>query len=310
MPNKKTINMKKVVCFGEILWDVLIDGKKPGGAPMNVAYHLNRLGMESYMVSKVGNDPLGDELRGFLKRMGLSTQYIQVDDVNSTSEVIATMGENHEMNYEIIQPVAWDFIKYNTETASLIESADLMVFGSLVARNEATRKTLYELIDHAKLKLFDVNFRAPHYTKSTIDYLLKKADIVKLNNHELQIIGEWLGEKTGREQEGVTLLQEKYQIEEIIVTKGGDGASYYTVTERHDYKAYPVTIRDTVGSGDSFLAAFVAQKLKGQSIDDTLDYAAALGAYVTSQSGANPDYKASDLDRFIWEKQLERVKWK
>ena len=301
--------MKKVVCFGEVLWDVLPDGKKPGGAPMNVAYHLNRLGIESYMVSRVGDDPLGEELTMFLKKMGLSTEYIQLDEDEKTSEVIATEGANHEMSYEIVQPVAWDFIRFDRKTATLVETIDLLVFGSLAARNGLWRATLYELAEHAKLKLFDVNFRAPHYEQATIEYLLHKADIVKLNNHELQIIASWFGDNGDREQESVNRLQDKYRIGEIIVTKGGEGASYYTPMARYDFKAYPVIVKDTVGSGDSFLAAFVAQKLFGKSTEDILDYAAALGAYVTSQAGANPDYKGTDLARFMWQKQLEQLKW-
>ncbi|WP_134089964.1 carbohydrate kinase [Olivibacter sp. XZL3] len=301
--------MKKVVCYGEVLWDMLPEGKKPGGAPMNVAYHLNRLGLESYVVSRVGADPLGEELTMFLKKMGLTTDYIQVDADHKTSEVIATEGANHEMSYDIVQPVAWDFIVSDTETSTLIESADLMVFGTLAARNEVSRTTLYELIEHAKLKLFDVNFRAPHYEQSIVDYLLRKADIVKLNNHELRIIASWLGGDGDNEQESINRLQDVYGIGELIVTKGGDGASYYTLTERYDYKAYSVIVKDTVGSGDSFLAAFVAQKLLGKSIEDMLDYAAALGAYVTAQAGANPDYKTTDLAHFMWRKQLEQLKW-
>lgn len=301
--------MKKVVCFGEVLWDVLPEGKKPGGAPMNVAYHLNRLGIASYMVSRVGDDPLGEELTMFLKRMGLSTEYIQLDKDQKTSEVIATEGANHEMSYEIVQPVAWDFIRFDSQTVNLVENADLMVFGSLAARSELSRATLYDLIAHAKLRLFDVNFRAPHYEQATIEYLLDKADIVKLNNHELRIIASWFGDEGGQEHEQVNRLQDKYKIGEIIVTKGGEGASYYTPMERYDFKAYPVIVKDTVGSGDSFLAAFVAQKLLGKSTEDILDYAAALGAYVTSQAGANPDYKSSDLVRFMWQKQLEQLKW-
>lgn len=301
--------MKKVVCFGEVLWDVLPEGKKPGGAPMNVAYHLNRLGIASYMVSRVGDDPLGEELTMFLKKMGLSTEYIQLDKDQKTSEVIATEGANHEMSYEIVQPVAWDFIRFDRQTANLVENADLMVFGSLAARSELSRATLYDLIAHAKLRLFDVNFRAPHYEQATIEYLLDKADIVKLNNHELRIIASWFGDEGGQEHEHVNRLQDKYKIGEIIVTKGGEGASYYTPMERYDFKAYPVIVKDTVGSGDSFLAAFVAQKLLGKSTEDILDYAAALGAYVTSQAGANPDYTSSDLVRFMWQKQLEQLKW-
>ncbi|QNL49345.1 carbohydrate kinase [Olivibacter sp. SDN3] len=302
--------MKKVVCFGEVLWDVLPDGKKPGGAPMNVAYHLNKLGIDSSMVSRVGNDEAGKELTEFLTKMGLSIDYVQVDARYHTSEVIATMGDNHEMRYDILKPVAWDFITYTAPLEKLVTAADVMVFGSLVARNQETRDTLYRLLDHARFRLFDVNFRAPHYQRETVEYLLHKADAVKLNEHELLIITDWMNARAKDEHTAVSTLQEQYGLSEVIVTKGAGGASYYTLESRHDYRAYPVTVKDTIGSGDSFLAAFLAKKLFGKSIDDMLDYAAALGAYVTAQSGANPDYRTTDLQRFMWEKQLERVKWK
>jgi len=302
--------MKNVVCFGEVLWDILPSGRKPGGAPMNVAYHLRRLGVESYIVSRVGNDIYGEELKALLVGMGLSTTYVQTDTVYKTSEVIATPSKNNEMLYEIVKPVAWDFITADEDNHSLIKQADMFVFGSLVARNDVTRETLFTLLDQARFKLFDVNFRPPHYTRDLIEYLLKKADAVKLNEGELAIIGSWLADKKETASESIARIQDHYQLAEIIVTKGGEGASYYTLNERYDYQAYPIEIKDTVGSGDSFLAAFIAQKLLGKPIDDILDYAAALGAYVTSQDGANPDYRLTDLNRFIWEKKLERAKWK
>lgn len=297
---------KSVVCFGEILWDILPQGRRPGGAPMNVAYHLNRLGIKSTMISRVGDDAIGKELRDFLKGIGLGTEYIQCDPEYRTSEVIATIGKDEEVNYEIVSPVAWDFITYDSVFDRLLEESDMLVFGSLAARNEMTRNTLYQLLDKAKFKLFDVNFRDPHYTKETVDYLLRHSDAVKLNSNELQIIGEWLGNSTGKEQKSINLIQENYGMKEIIVTKGSQGVSYYTLTERYDYAAYKVEVNDTIGSGDSFLAAFISQKLKGEPIEDILDYAVALGAYITSHSGANPEYRLTDLNHFIWKKKLER----
>jgi len=296
--------IKRVVCFGEILWDVLPADRKPGGAPMNVAYHLNRLGVKSTMISRVGDDAIGRELQGFLKDIGLDIEYIQCDDEHRTSEVIATIGENDEVHYEIVFPVAWDFIKYEKRFDSLLEQTDMLIFGSLAARNETTRDTLYQLIDKADFRLFDVNFREPHYTRETVDYLLKHSDTIKLNSNELQIIGGWLGNTADKERDSIQLIQEEYSIKEIIVTKGGQGVSYYTLTERYDYGAYSVKVNDTIGSGDSFLAAFITQKLNGKPIEDMLDYAVALGAYVTSQAGANPAYQIQDLNHFIWKKKL------
>jgi len=302
--------MKRVVCFGEVLWDVLLDGRKPGGAPMNVAYHLNKLGIQGDVISRVGNDVAGKELLHMLSKIGLSTRYIQRDEVHKTSEVLARMDNKQEMHYEIVKPVAWDFIVYDEVLKKLVETADVLVFGSLVARNEVARHTLYELIDRAKFRLFDVNLREPHYTRETIEYLLRKADAVKLNNHELAIIGRWMGLQDNGGGEIVACLQQNYGLQEVIITKGADGASYYTLDSRYDYSAYPVKVKDTIGSGDSFLAAFLAQKLLGKSIADILDFASALGAYVTAQAGANPAYEQTDLHHFIWQKQLERWQWK
>lgn len=289
----------KVVCFGEILWDVLPTGRRPGGAPMNVAYHLNRLGVNSTLISRIGNDALGVELMDFLLEKSLPTDYIQIDPVYKTSEVLATIGENNEVSYEIVKPVAWDFIEYNDECEELVIDADILVFGSLAARNNISRETLGKLIKKAKFKFFDVNFRAPHYTKETVEYLLQQTDALKLNEHEAGVIAEWMGISTTNEHAIITEIMERYHIQEVILTKGSLGASYYTPTGRRDYQAYSVVVKDTIGSGDSFLAAFIAQKLMGKSLDDALNYANALGAYVTTQSGATPDYEIADLNHFI-----------
>lgn len=302
--------MSKVICFGEVLWDVLPTERKPGGAPMNVAYHLRRLGIESYLISKIGEDFYGNELKLFLQQIGIPINYVQTDPVFKTSEVIATPSNSMEMSYEIVAPVAWDFVNYNKVCAKLVQEADMIVYGSLAVRNEVSRNTLYKLLENAPFKLFDVNFRAPHYTEETVSYLMSKADAVKLNEHELDAVATWIGSSNEKELDKVNRIQERFQLSEIIITKGGNGVSYYTLNERYDYPAYKVEVKDTVGSGDSFLAAFIAQKLAGKSVNDILDYATALGAFVTSQSGANPIYKLMDLNHFIWEKQLERLKWK
>lgn len=299
-----------VVCFGEVLWDHLPSGKKPGGAPMNVAYHLNQLGIYSTVVSRVGSDAAGDELRAFLNHIGISTAFIQVDTKYPTSQVLAAIGADNEVSYDIIAPVAWDFIEYDPRFSTLLRGADVLVYGSLVARNADSRKTLMQLLDNAPYRLFDINLRPPHYTPETLDALLRRADAVKLNVHELVEVSAWLGNRSANEYRGIGLLQDHYNLQEIIVTKGAQGASYYTPQSRRDYPAMPVQVKDTVGSGDSFLAAFLAQKLRGGTSENMLEAATALGAYVTTQSGACPPYSQTDLNRFMWEKLLETTHWK
>lgn len=302
---KELVNKPSVICFGEILWDILPTGKKPGGAPMNVAYHLHQLGIDSAIISRVGNDLPGEELVRFLNSIGLTTNLCQVDSKHNTSEVHARISENHEVSYDILYPVAWDYISWQKEFESLLGKTDAFVFGSLAARNETSRDTLLELLTSASYRVFDINLRQPHYSPTTIEELLKRSDLLKLNEHELKLVSEWFNPAASSEMDRIKGLQDRFRLEEILLTKGSHGASYFSSSIRFDYPAYNVQVADTVGSGDSFLAAFLSKKLRGESLETTLNFASALGAFITTHSGACPEYTRSDLDRFIWIKDRE-----
>ena len=297
-------NTPKVVCFGEILWDVLPDVRKPGGAPMNVAYHLNKLGISVDLLSSVGHDQAGNDLIDFLQSGGLSADLVQRSSAYTTSEVLARITENHEVTYDIVKPVAWDQIVYTTEMREVVSQADAIVFGSLSAREPVTRETLYALIEFARYRVFDVNLRAPHYSDDVIINLLKRADMVKLNLSELLLIVRWLSPASIKDEvQAVELLFSWFQIQEVLITKGGKGATYYSRQIRYDYPTYTIEVADTIGSGDAFLAAFLAMKLADEPLEVTLDYAVAMGAFITSKSGACPNYSKFDLERFIWKKK-------
>lgn len=300
----KRNNAPKIVCFGEILWDVLPDERKPGGAPMNVAYHLNKLGITADLLSSVGDDQAGDDLISFLQSGGLSSHSVQRSPVYATSEVLARVMDNHEVTYEIVKPVAWDQITYTAAMAHTVSQADAFVFGSLSAREPVTRETLYALINAARYRVFDVNLRAPHYSSDLIIELLKSADLVKLNVAELLLIVGWLSPGDSVDEvNAVRLLFHHFQIQEVLITKGGKGATYYTREIRYDYPTYPIEVADTIGSGDAFLAAFLAMKFINEPLEVTLDYAVAMGAFITSQPGACPDYSRYDFERFLWQKK-------
>lgn len=296
---------RNVVCFGEILWDNLPSGRKPGGAPMNVAYHLKKLGVNSTLISRVGDDDNGIELLDFIKGKGLTVEYCQKDAKAPTSTVEVQIGKDHEVRYDIVTKVAWDYIELESRLFDLVANADAFVFGSLAARNSVSYMTLHTLLEKAAYKVFDVNLREPHYDKNSISQLLRKTDLLKLNIHELNLISSWFCSVCKTEWERIKVLQDQFGVEEIVVTKGGEGASYYTKNAQCNYPAYKVEVQDTVGSGDSFIAAFLSQKLTGDSIEGILNYASALGAYVTTHSGACPDYNKLDLDKFIWKNELK-----
>jgi fructokinase len=311
MPGKSNSKVMKnstphVVCFGEILWDNMPGGRKPGGAPMNVAYHLNQLGIGSTLISKVGSDQNGEDLLKFINEKGLSTEFCQSDAVYKTSTVEVCIGTDQEVKYEILAPVAWDFIVLEERLEHLVSTADALVFGSLAVRNSVSFKTLQTLLEKASYRVFDVNLREPHFTKEVVALLLHQTDLLKLNIHELILISAWFGGTRQSEWERIKILQEQFGVKEIVVTKGAKGATYYTESTQFNFPSFQVEVNDTVGSGDSFLAAFLAQNLKTRDVQESLISASALGAYVTTQSGACPEYQKYDLNRFIWENELKQ----
>jgi fructokinase len=284
----------KAVCFGEILWDVLPSGSRPGGAPMNVAYHLQRLGLSSALVSRIGKDKWGAELVKILGDFSLPVDYLQTDEQHATGIVNASIKENNEVEYEIVYPVAWDFVRYEKEHTSLIQKASYFIFGSLAARNEISRQTLFQLIEAANTKIFDVNLRPPHFSRSIIEHLLSKADIVKLNEHEVKLVSGWFSNYSDIKDQ-ISSIQHRFNLKTLLVTKGDKGALVKYEDDWFSHNGYKIKVTDTVGSGDAFLAGFLFQLENKKPIDEALSFANALGAFVATQSGACPGYNMANI---------------
>lgn len=289
-----------IICFGEVLWDVFPEGSKIGGAPLNVAYHLNKLGLNSLIISRVGEDDNGQKLLNQIDSWGISTANCQVDKRHPTSRVLAKVAADGDTTYEILAPVAWDFIAWNPEVAELVLGADALVFGSLAARMPTTRETLLRLIKTAKYKVFDVNLRAPHYSKEGIFELLAHVDLLKINHEELEILVHWLDPQVREERRQIDLLFQKFPVSEILVSKGAEGATHYTEGSTLDCPAYSIEVINTVGSGDAFLAGFLSQKwgARGSKVEDQLQKAALMGAFVATKDRACPDYDEQMLKEF------------
>ncbi|MEO6721529.1 MAG: carbohydrate kinase [Ferruginibacter sp.] len=287
-----------VVCFGETLWDLLPEGKLPGGAPMNVAYHLTRLGKNPAIISRIGNDTLGKELMDVFKSRNIDTRHFQFDNQYPTGKVFATIKEDNEVQYEIVRPVAWDFIQWDDRFESLIKEAEYFVFGSLITRNKISKSTLFKCLESANTKVLDINMRPPHFNKKIVGELLRKADILKLNLAELHLITGWFNEYNS-DEDRMKLLKEKFDIATIIVTKGGDGAILNVDDGFYHHDGFTVTVADTVGSGDSFLAAILTKFLDGCNPIDTLGFACGVGALIASYHGGCPDYRPEEIDRLM-----------
>jgi fructokinase len=300
------------LCFGEVLWDNLPTGKKLGGAPLNVAYHLNKLGLETQIISRVGKDNGGGELITGCEERGIPTKLLQVDEEHATSTVEVHVDEQLEVTYEIVFPVAWDYIQLTEDDIIAVQHADFLVYGSLSSRHEVSYRTLRELLKLAKYKVLDVNLRAPFYSQSRLLDLLSYADLVKMNKEELGIIAQWLDlPKEDNDGQLVEQIMQRYAIDEVIVTYGAAGAIYHAKRTgvSYHFAAYQVDVKDTIGSGDSFLAAFLSKRMRNQvdiSIEETMGFAATLSAFVTQSTGACPSYDASTINRFEWIHYLGR----
>ncbi|ANH79691.1 carbohydrate kinase [Niabella ginsenosidivorans] len=282
------------ICFGEILWDVLPTGTEPGGAPMNVAYHLNQLKISAGLISKKGNDRDGEQLVHFLDEHHVDTTLIQTDPEHATGKVIATPGDNYEMQYDIVFPVAWDFIDATEPAKEKVAAAELLIFGSLAVRNEHSRNALFELLPLAKTKVLDINLRPPHFKQETIEALLKEATILKLNENEMELICGWYA-FTGPLKEQAAALGKRYAINDIVVTRGAEGAVCFSDGRFYEHPGFQVKVVDTVGSGDAFLAGFLSQLQKKADTAAILEFACKLGAFVATQKGACPEYDSASV---------------
>ncbi len=265
---------------------------------MNVAIHLKYQGFAPLVVSRLGDDPAGRELRAILQNKGVADGHIQTDLLHQTGIVQANVTDKTEVTYEIVEDVAWDHIAYDAATAGRVEESDVFVYGSLAARSDTSRNALFQYLKAAKFKVFDVNLRPPHYTPERTLQLLGEASAVKMNHHELAEITGWLGEQRSQ-QSGMAYLKEQYGLDLVIVTRADKGAVVLTGEGYFEHPGFPVTVQDTIGSGDAFLATFLSSHLRGDAAPVALERACRVGAFVATQMGATPTYDAGKLDELL-----------
>jgi len=287
-------NNTQILCFGEILWDNLPSGAVAGGAPMNVALHLHQFGIDALVASSVGDDVHGDKLIDFLKDSGMNVDLVQKHSSLPTSQVLVKLDANNNATYEICEPVAWDDIKLEDDLAEEASKSKAIVFGSLSLRNPATKETLLHLLDNNLIKIMDVNLRAPFIDQATILLLLSKSNIVKLNDDELIIISDWFG-FLGSQREKMQQLYDALKLNVLITTRGSKGACLIAHGEYCEHPGFKVETVDTVGSGDAFLAGFLAAMFEGKEMKRAIAEACAIGAYVATQSGATPKYNKDEI---------------
>ena len=277
--------MTKFICYGEVLWDLLLTGKVIGGAPLNVAYRLSSFGNETQLISKIGQDDYGHGIIDFLKQSNLNTNLIQTDKGLPTGIVKVTLDNTQSATYDIVNPVAWDNIELNKDNTTAVKNANVFIYGSLSARETQSRDTLLELLKLAKYKVFDVNLRAPHYNREGLITLMEAADFIKLNNEELHIIAGYYDCTTQNMEHQIKTIATKTHTKMICVTKGSNGAILYDDGKFYSHNGYSNKVIDTVGAGDAFLATLLHFKTQEIDLQNALNYACAMGALVVNTKG-------------------------
>lgn len=280
-----------VIGMGEALWDVLPEGKKIGGAPANFAYHVSQFGLPSCVVSAIGDDPLGHEIIENFTSKGLTHQIEKVPYPTGTVQV--EIDQAGVPQYEIKENVAWDNIPYTARLEALAERTRAVCFGSLAQRNVVSRNTINRFLDampqdDGRLIVFDVNLRQGFYNKEILCNSMMRCNILKINDEELVTVSRMFGYPGIDLQDKCWILLGKYNLKMLILTCGINGSYVFTPGNVSFQPTPKVEVADTVGAGDSFTAAFIANILKGKSVIEAHKKAVDTSAYVCTQQGAMP----------------------
>lgn len=283
--------------IGELLWDILPDGPRLGGAPANFSVMAGRLGNHAAILSRIGRDDLGREAVHLLDPLPADTGFLQIDPRQETGRVTVALN-NGQAEYTIHQPVAWDSLELSDEWIRLAERADALCFGSLAQRSVDSRQTIQTLVAQSSsrcVRIFDVNLRAPFYSSEVVQESLELATVLKMNDAEVPLLLALLGlpvEENGApgnlRATAERLLAEFPTLEMVGITRGGNGSLLVKREEWHEHSGFPVKVKDTIGAGDAFTAAMTHYLLRGADLPVLNEAGNRWGSWVASQAGAMP----------------------
>ena len=273
--------------IGELLWDVLPEGEKLGGAPVNFAYYIHALGATGIPISTVGRDRRGSQALAELQERGLDTSAISTADY-PTGFVDARVDEAGVATYHFPDDVAWDHLQVNEYAAGLAGDLDAVCFGSLALRGQSSRQAILGYLDtlpQTTKRVFDINLRQEFYTRELLDLGLKRADILKLNEDELGVLAR-LFELPGPQNKSLQQLLDDYQFELLIFTRGEEGSMIISPDECSSHPGLQCPVVDTIGAGDSFTAMAILCYLQSMELDAINEHANRLAAHVCGHAGA------------------------
>lgn len=307
-PHFREASLRRILGIGELLWDMLPAGPQLGGAPANYSVMAARLGNQSVVLSRIGNDAFGREARETLNRFPVDDSLLQIDADHPTGSVTVEFA-NGQPSYIIHQPVAWDFIAATESWLREARAADAICFGTLAQRNPVARAAIHAVLrasDSQCERIFDVNLRAPFYTAEILREFLKLATVVKMNDAEvplvLQLLGLPLANPEQLLQRGAELLLRAFPaLRMVAITCGGEGSLLVTRNESHRHPGVPVRVLDTIGAGDAFTAAMTHYLLREAPLAVLNEAGNRWGSFIASQAGAMPPIPEETMARIKME---------
>ncbi|MBD0401992.1 carbohydrate kinase [Flammeovirga sp. EKP202] len=281
-----------VIGIGEILWDILKEGKQLGGAPANFVYHCAQQGAEAYVISAIGKDKLGKQIEDVLQQKKVSSflNHLKLP----TGTVTVSLSKDGEPSYTIHENVAWDAVQLTNEAKAKLKEADAICFGSLAQRTDQSKSAIEEtlsLVPENCLKIFDINLRQHYFSKALIEKCLLEADILKINEDEITVLIDMF-QIEGRTVVRLKALIAFFNLKMIVLTMGKEGSYLVTADEDSYFKTPKVDVADTIGAGDAFTATMVMGLLNGKPLKELHQEAVEIAAFVCTHKGAMPDYKS------------------
>ncbi len=280
----------EIVGLGEILWDLLPEGPRLGGAPFNFTFHCHQLGRSAVMVSRVGADELGRRIRASVRALGLDDAFLQDDARHATGTVPVVVDAAGQPTFTITPDVAYDHLAWDARLEALIAGARAVCFGTLIQRQPTARATVRRALAAARgaIIVYDVNLRQHYYDRDVIETSLAASRWVKLNDGELLVLRDLLGLAGATDAARLADLRRRYDLELAALTRGERGCLVQTADAEVDLPGVPVRVVDTIGAGDSFTAGLLVSVLEGRPLADAARFANRLAARVAGSAGGTP----------------------
>ena len=275
-----------IVSIGEVVWDIFSDRQVLGGAPVNVAYHLHDLKMDIKLVTRVGKDKLGGSTIQLIESLGIPSQGIQKDPEYQTGQVLVSVDQNNEPHFDIVAPAAWDFIDTRLALKFIGDEPFSLIYGTLAQRHATSRAAIRGLWQKATTRLYDINIRPPFTTRELVVDSLEAADVIKMNENEIDILAAWLDLTGHDKREAAQQLLHRFDLQSVIVTEGDAGAWLLTTDGIYEHPGYSVKVADTVGAGDAMVSGMVAGKALGYPLEACARLATAFSVAAITRVGS------------------------